>query len=319
MDGFVLLRCVGRSTDGEYAVLQTKHQGGAYSVSANGIESVSFSFYKNVSGGVYETITEEDYTNANFSYMSSLNALSQRIEEVYNKVDFGRNKMASLGDSITYGFIPRNADGYPGQLDSFAKIAADYFGMEFENHGIAGSTVAIVDGAEPMCERVDLLPEDADVVTFRGGTNDIRKGVSLGTMTDRDGSTFYGALHVVMSALYKKYMVDKEFEAAKKTRVVICTPIKLLDNYYANRQGDGILVNLVPWVNAIKEVANYYSLPVLDFYNLSMINPHLNRTVKGTEEGYTGYYNPHITDGTHPTQEGAQLMANALISFLKNI
>ena len=54
-------------------------------------------------------------------------------------------------------------------------------------------------------------------------------------------------------------------------------------------------------------------------YNLSGITPHLSRTIKGTHEEYNGYYNPYITDGTHPTQEGAQMMANALAGFLKNL
>lgn len=319
MSDFVLLRCVGFGTNKEYSVIQPKYQNGAYVVSVDGFESVAFSFYKNVNGGVYEAITEEDYAKANFSYMSSLNELSKSITDVYKKVDFGGTKLAALGDSVTYGFIPRNTVGYPGQLDSFAKLTADYFGMTFENHGVSGSTVAFVEDASPMCQRVGLMPDDADVVVFMGGTNDFRKGVVLGTMDDRGSDTFYGALHMVMSALYEKYIVSQSVESAMNTKVVVCTPIKLLDNYYADRQGEGILANLSPWVAAIKEVANYYSLPVLDFYNLSMINPHLNRTVKGTETGYTGYYNPHITDGTHPTQEGARLMANALISFLKSI
>ena len=54
-------------------------------------------------------------------------------------------------------------------------------------------------------------------------------------------------------------------------------------------------------------------------HNLSGITPHISRTVKGTHEEYNGNYNPYITDGTHPTQEGAQMMANALAGFLKTL
>ena len=54
-------------------------------------------------------------------------------------------------------------------------------------------------------------------------------------------------------------------------------------------------------------------------HNLSGVNPHLHRVIKGTHPEYHGYYNPYITDGTHPTSEGAQLMANALAAFLKGI
>ena len=319
MDGFVLLRCVGLSTDGAYSVIPAKFKDGAFIVAVDGIDSVAFSFYKSVTDGIYADITDEEYESAAYSYLSSLSELSEKIENANKVVEFGVSKLAALGDSITYGFIPRNTVGYPGQLDSYAKLTADYYGMSFENHGISGSTVAIVDGASPMCQRVNDLPNDADVVVFMGGTNDIRKGVSLGTFEDRSGKTFYGALHIVMSSIYKKYIIDSDFGKARKTKIVICTPLKLLDNYYASREGDGILIKLDPWVEAIKEVAKYYSLPVLDFYNLSMINPHINRIVEGYDEGYTGCYNPLITDGTHPTQEGAQLMANLLISFLKCI
>ena len=54
-------------------------------------------------------------------------------------------------------------------------------------------------------------------------------------------------------------------------------------------------------------------------YNLSYINPHLNQTIQGTDEGYTGFYNPYITDGTHPTQKGHELMANVLTAFIENL
>ena len=245
--------------------------------------------------------------------------MRKHIDVLRNYIPAVGAKMASIGDSITYGFIPRNAPGYPGQLNSYAKLTAEHFGMEFVNQGMSGSTVARVTGRSPMCDRVSNLPDDADIVTFMGGTNDIRNGVSLGEMADRDGSTFYGALHMVMSALYEKYHVNRIASGKECAKVIICTPIKLLESRYSAEQGEGKLVNLAPWVEAIKEVAQYYGFPVVDFYNTSALNPHLCRTVKGTEDGYTGYYNPLITDGTHPTQEGAKLMADVLISRIKTL
>lgn len=233
-------------------------------------------------------------------------------------------KMASLGDSITYGFIPRNYTGYPGQLDSFAKLTAQRLGMTFVNAGISGSSVTNIAGRDPMCLRYDDLPSDADVITFMGGTNDIRNGAVLGTMADRGTDTFYGALHVIMQGLYTKYIGGATVANGKKKKVIICTPLKLLDqtkssqaNTVANNAG--VLIEWDDWIDAIKEVAAFYSLPVLDMYNLSGINPHLDRTLHGTETGYTGYYNQYITDGTHPTQEGAEMMADLLVGFLKSL
>lgn len=258
----------------------------------------------------------------------AIEANASSIESLHNDMadinPFKGKKLAALGDSITYGFIPRNYTGYPGQLNSFAKLAAQRLGMTFDNYGISGSSVTNISGRNPMCLRYDDLPSDADVITFMGGTNDVRNGAVLGTMADRGTDTFYGALHTIMQGLYTKYIGGAAAATGKKKKVIICTPIKLLDASKSSQTNTiahnaGVLVEWDAWIDAIKEVAAFYSFPVLDFYNLSGINPHLNRTLKGTQDGYTGYYNPYITDGTHPTQEGAEMMADLLVGFLKGL
>ena len=241
------------------------------------------------------------------------------IKNVYNK--FKGLKYAALGDSITYGFIPRNSEGYPGQLKSYAALTAEKLGMEFYNYGISGSTLAYHETRKPMCIRYSSMIDDADIITVMGGTNDIRNDIELGTFNDRNYSTFYGALHVLMQGLYTKYMINQGTTLGKSKKIIILTPIKLINSSKANLENTiennkDVLLDLDDWVDAIKRVANFYSFPVLDFYNLSGINPHLDRTVVGTDEGYTGNYNPYITDGTHPTQEGAEIMSNTLINFL---
>lgn len=233
-------------------------------------------------------------------------------------------KYCALGDSITYGFIPRNYTGYPGQLNSYAKLTAQKLDMTFVNYGINGSSLAHVDGRAPMSERYTNMADDADVITFMGGTNDVRNGVQLGTMSDRDNTTYYGALHVLMQGLYTKYIAGVDPSIGKQRKIVALTPIKLLNASKAYNENTiennaNALDDLTPWVNAVKEVAAFYSIPCLDFYNLSGINPHLNRTLKGNQDGYNGYYNPYITDGTHPTQEGAEIMSDILVGFLKTL
>ena len=236
-----------------------------------------------------------------------------------NVSKFAGLKYAALGDSITYGYVPRNTFGYPGQLKSYADLTAMRLGMTFENFGISGSTLAYHQTRDPMSRRFNSLPDDADIITVMGGTNDIRNGIQLGTMADRTDATYYGALHVVLGGLYKKYMIDQGTSTGRKKRIVALTPIKLLAESAAESGGTGTLVDFEPWINAVKEVAAYYSIPCLDFYHLSGINPHVNETVKGTVTGYTGYYNPYITDGTHPTREGAEIMAEVLCGFLETL
>lgn len=248
--------------------------------------------------------------------------LKANFNECLNPNPFKGLKYVALGDSITYGYIPRNCTGYPGQLDSYAKLAADRLDMTFVNAGITGSTVAEGGSSSPMCIRYADLPNDADIITLMGGTNDKANGVSLGNFSDRGTTTFYGALHTVMQGLYTKYIGGITTSTGKAKKIIVCTPIKLLDktkssqaNTIANNAG--VLVEWDAWIDAIKEVAAFYSLPVCDMYNLSGINPHLDRTLHGSVSGYTGYYNPYIPDGTHPTQEGAEMMADLLVSFLK--
>ena len=249
----------------------------------------------------------------NYGLIDYLNVSEQKT----TWTTFGGRKMAALGDSLTAGYIPRNTTGYPGTLRSFARIAADELGMSFENHGIVGSTMANVPDKNPMSQRYQNLPNDADIILVMGGTNDVRNGVQLGTMADRTDATYYGALHVVLGGLYKKYFIDQTPAEGKKKRIIAIAPIKLLGASAPAIGGTGTLVDMNAWVAAVKEVAAYYSIGFLDFYNESGINPHLNQTVQGTEPGYTGFYNPYITDGTHPTQEGHQLMADVLIGYIK--
>ena len=236
-------------------------------------------------------------------------------------------KYCALGDSITYGFIPRNYPGYPGQLKSYAALAAQKLEklsgskVEFCNFGISDSTIANLPENTPMCIRYAEMPDDADIITVMGGTNDVRCGVPLGKMSDRCNTTFYGALHTLLQGLYTKYIGDAEPSVGAKRKIVILTPIKLLNaekSHLPNTSENNAdaLFKWESWINAIKEVAAFYSLPVLDMHNLSGINPHLNRTIKGFEDGYFGNYNPYITDGTHPTQEGAEMMAQALAKML---
>lgn len=267
-------------------------------------------------------ITEEEKNN---TYVYSDLGLRGKVEENSKAINnYQGLKYCALGDSITYGYIPRNYPGYPGQLKSFAELTAEKLGMSFLNFGIRGSTVAQHPSRNPMSVRYVDIPDDIDVITVMGGTNDVRNGIELGQMSDRTNTTYYGALHVLFQGLYTKFIAGVDPEIGKKKKIIILTPIKLLDSDKSDlpntiENNANVLFEWSAWINAVKEVAAFYSFPVLDFYNLSGINPHLDRTVVGTEPGYTGNYNPYITDGTHPTQEGAEIMADVLIGFMKGL
>ena len=157
-------------------------------------------------------------------------------------------KLVAIGDSITYGYIPANTPGYSGKLNSYVELTAEKLGMEIINKGFVGSTLANYADRNPMCTRYEELPDDADIVTIMGGTNDIRLNIELGTMDDRTVDTYYGALHVLLGGLYKKYYIDQQ----QDTKIIVMTPIKLLQASASESGGTGTLVELDEWVEAVK-------------------------------------------------------------------
>ncbi len=227
-------------------------------------------------------------------------------------------KYVALGDSITWGFTPRNVEGTSTQLESYARLTADNIAEEFVNAGINGSTLAaLAVGTEersPMVYRVDELPIDADLVTVMGGTNDYRQSIPLGTIYDTTETTFYGALKILCEKLVLRYHTARANTSIVPATVVLFTPLKFLTG--SHWVYDSVLQG---WVNAVKEVGAYYSLPVLDLHNTSMANPHVGRTLQGTDPTSPDIYNPLIPDGVHPSALCHRMIAKITTGYLRKM
>ena len=242
---------------------------------------------------------------------------SVEISSIQNSEKYFSGKYyVALGDSITWGYTPHGIQGEGTQLNSYAKLTAKKLNMLFKNYGISGNQVASPGGdGTPMSVRFTQMDDTADLVTFMGGTNDIRNGVPLGTFNDRENTTYYGALHVLCEGLYRKYILNN-----KSCKVIALTPPKMLSRPADTANGVGVLYpNQELWVNAFIEVAEYYGFPILDFYHGCMIAPQIATDFQNTAYGHTGYYNPLIPDGIHLSQDGAEVMADCLIGFLKTV
>lgn len=200
-----------------------------------------------------------------------------------------------LGDSITEGH------GTSGEEKRFSNLIKERCGLlKANNYGISGTRIAKQKNPSEnprhdlyFCGRLDEMDKNADAVVVFGGTNDYGHGdAPFGLFTDRSDETFYGACHTLMSELASTY-VGKP--------IVIVTPLhrteetrnaKVLENY----------------VNAIKDVACYYSLPVLDLYANSGIQP----SVPAIREKL-------CPDGLHPNDAGHEILAEKIVNFLKTI
>ncbi|MBQ1225810.1 MAG: SGNH/GDSL hydrolase family protein, partial [Clostridia bacterium] len=149
--------------------------------------------------------------------------------------------------------------------------------------------------------RVDHLDPDADIIVVFGGTNDFGHGdAPLGTMADRTPETFYGACHALCQKLIEKF---------PEALIVFMTPLHRLEE--DNINGDGSKVpmgNLKVYINILKEVLEFYSIPTLDLWACSGIQP----KVDVLKEKY-------CPDGLHPNDAGHKLIADRLAGFLKTL
>ncbi|MBQ7485104.1 MAG: SGNH/GDSL hydrolase family protein [Oscillospiraceae bacterium] len=208
-------------------------------------------------------------------------------------------KVNFLGDSITQGIgVKDPANRYPDRL-------AARYGLIVRNYGIRRTRIARqhVPSEDPakdldFCGRVAGMDDDADLVLVFGGTNDFGHGdAPLGEMSDRTPYTFYGALHTLYGSLIKKY---------PDAVIVVLTPLHRLqeDDPATNAFRKGY-VPLKRFVEAIREVAEYYALPVLDLHASSGLQP----KVPAIRERY-------VPDGLHPNDAGHAILAERIGAFL---
>ena len=212
-------------------------------------------------------------------------------------------KINFLGDSITEGC------GASSPEKRYTDLVAKYTGAIVRTYGIGGTRIA-TQLTPSICEvwdqtfgsRVESMDPDADCVVVFGGTNDFGHGdAPLGTMFDRTDKTFYGALHLLYISLIEKYPTSK---------IVVLTPLHRCNE--DNMRGDGGKVQdvatLKTYVEIIREVAEYYSLPVLDLFKNSGIQP----KIPVIKEMY-------MPDGLHPNDAGYEILADKVIKFLETL
>lgn len=216
-------------------------------------------------------------------------------------------KINFLGDSITEGH------GAGDEENIFHQVLKREVGLaNARNYGIGGTRFAVQRnvGNPPwnegfdlhsFSERFDKMDDDADMVVVFGGTNDYGHGnAAIGCFADRTPDTFYGACHYLFSNLIRKYLGKP---------IVIMTPLHRSNefnnnNYYHEQHSR----KLKDYVAIIREVAEYYGLPILDLYKNCPFQPEIEEIKK-----------KYVPDGLHPNAEGHKILADMLKKFLERL
>ena len=210
-------------------------------------------------------------------------------------------KINFLGDSITEGV------GTSSKEKMYVNIIAEKYGAICRNYGISGTEIARQIGLDyenclDFCKRYQTMDEDADIIVVFGGTNDYGHGnTPLGVMSDRTVYTFYGACHTLFEGLINKY---------PEAQFVILTPMHRYNENdpLGEHARKFATAPLKAYSDAIKEVAEYYSLPVLDMFANSGVQPNIDIM----REKY-------MPDALHPNDAGNEIIVNKLVKFIENL
>ena len=212
-------------------------------------------------------------------------------------------KILFLGDSITEGA------GASTPENTYFSIVLKMLNASGLNYGVSGTRIARqkelwannVYFNYDFNMRLDIMPDDADLVICFGGTNDFGHGIApLGEDDDSDVYTFKGATNTLFKNLIKKY---------GKEKVLVILPLPRYDEesdkgefFVAKQPGS---INLKTYVDIIRKFAEKYGLKYVDF------RKEFGVPKSNTHEGL-------FFDGLHPSDEGHALLAKLIVKEIKN-
>lgn len=187
-------------------------------------------------------------------------------------------KIACVGNSITFGSGIQNRfqNSYPGILSQWLGE-----GYDVRNFGLSGR-VLLNKGDRPYMHEPkfrELLAFEPDIVTIKLGTNDSKP------WNWRYGKDFKENLNE---------MLDKLQELPSQPKVYLCLPVPAVSSKFGIN--DSVIVNGI--IPVIRNVAKKRHLQVIDLY--TAMKP------------YPNYY----TDGIHPNESGAAVIAGELYRIL---
>ena len=226
-------------------------------------------------------------------------------KQVYiNKYPFYNKIIGFTGDSITFGANPNYSSTDEESNERleipFPKRVGEILNVSTINYGVnSGSLMDGLTGGgtqTPMALVNEYVKyRDVDIFVFMIGINDLYRGYPLGDIEDRTNDTFYGALHNLILGLTTKYSSDKH---------------KILMMIYPTYYGssEDIRRRTPLFFGALKEVAEYYSLPVLELDKCLGIN-----VFSDIDHEYW------VTKtNSHPTQKCADLIAKVIANYINS-
>lgn len=224
--------------------------------------------------------------------------MKQMLENTDLLMRWKNKRVNCLGDSITFGAGGTSWVTHLKRLLGFSVV---------NNYGVNGTTITN-NGEDSFLNRYKSMP-DADLICVWGGINDFQwcdfSPYYFGDMNSIDDKSFYGALHTLCVGL-----IDK----CPRANIMFMTPMKAMGYLVDNEptpdwnQLNKLGKKLIDYRNAIIEVCDYYSIPVLDLYSRGGITPMAESQNK-----------TFFVDGLHPNTDGNTRIAYTIASFMNTL
>lgn len=222
-----------------------------------------------------------------FPFSYPLNQIGVRGGMIYNRPDLSIGEWTLIGDSLTQG------------QSWWTHVREQYHIPIVTNLAVSGKRML---GASGMWKDKDTVTATTDLVTIMGGTNDegtivkpdgtkqVIAGALLPTGSSFDTDTYFGAYQTLIEGLLTKN---------PKMRIILMTPPKA----WTNTTGTVLRPNLKVVGDYVKEIGQFYNLPVIDMYHNMGYNEINQKT--------------YLTDGLHWTGDGQKRVATLVCGALR--
>lgn len=238
----------------------------------------------------YMIIKGDKYPNEYISFNDGKYSISWlNIPSVSQVRDFKGKKWLTIGDSITEKNF-RATKNYHDYIKEWLEC-------EVVNVAVSGTGyIHEFNGVKGWLDRLPTFPDEneVDFITVMGALND--RHHPIGEFGSEDKTELYGALKLFYEGMIEKY-------PNTPIGIITSTPRE----YSWGKNGE-----FTPHVDAVIEMAQHYSLPVLDLYRFSGLRP-WNTT--NNKEYFSCQSSPD-GDGVHPNEKGQLLMAYKIYEFI---
>ena len=210
-----------------------------------------------------------------------------------------------LGDSITEGIGASSID------KAYPSVIARLTGAKVNNYGLSCSRITdiVSDNSNPasFIDRMYNMSKYADLIIVFGSANDFWFGdCPIGSSSDTQTDTFYGALNTMIKYLKSAY---PNADIVFLTSYQQSKDADETHSYKRSTYGNFGTGTMSDYRKAILDRCQYYGVPVLDLYADYELNTVDNR--EALEK-----YGQYLCDGCHLNDAGYNLLARKIYKFI---